>query len=260
MATLQYVLPTFWECALLILALLATSSAAHADTYTLSLHDQVYNQGHTLKLKKMLKKRFPNLNIRNSVINKVTLIGKSKNGQGKAKLNIGEHASNAETLMGRDYNFDNPAAYTFDGIEFNNQQELQHGKWQIRTNGTVKLRKVIVDLDTVERWAWQEYDTFYSRKYGKSDDVLHIDQTVKDIKLTGFHNTAHINKAIVTFNNGKTLNLKSLAGKLMNGESKKATFRNARLIKNIKLYYQPKHKGKNAGFTLDLFTQEEMSH
>lgn len=86
---------------------------------------------------------------------------------------------------------------------------------------------------------WVEVDRFHTLSVFRSESVIPIHQKVSAISLTGLKRDARIRHAWVEFGNGRRKPLRSLEGKLRDGESAKHRFRNDRYVKRLILDVRP---------------------
>lgn len=132
--------------AALVGAILIAPSAFARENFTLQLNDQETNGSATLALRQLLQQQH-NLNTNNYQLVGVRLVAKSRQGQGSARLKVGNWESNDKRVLGNPQDFNRPGAGTFDQIDFANNAGNDNGVWQILLQGNIKTRKVVVVLD-----------------------------------------------------------------------------------------------------------------
>ena len=75
-------------------------------------------------------------------LEKVTIIGKSRRGNGTATLFVGNAASFSEVLDGNPQKFVQKNLGSFDVVEIQNPKVNSNGSWQIELQGNIKIREV----------------------------------------------------------------------------------------------------------------------
>jgi hypothetical protein len=126
--------------------LLMIPAAQARENFTLQLNDQETNGNATLMLRQLLQQQH-NINPGNFRLVGVRLVAKSRQGQGSARLKVGNWESNDKRVNGNPLDFNRPGAGTFDQIDFSNSANNDNGAWQILLHGNIKTRKVVVVLD-----------------------------------------------------------------------------------------------------------------
>ena len=74
----------------------------------------------------------------------VTLVAKSKQGGGKAQLNVGQSSSPQQTIAGAPNQFQSSGAYH--KMEFDNPKGNSNGAWQIKLKGNIKVQRVVLTI------------------------------------------------------------------------------------------------------------------
>lgn len=111
----------------------------------IQLHVNQHLRGqNTLKLKQMLKMQQGHINLQNMKLVAVKLVAKSKKGKGQATLIVGQNSSYSENIGGSPQDFHYPEHYTFDKIKFSNPSQSTQGKIQIKLQGNIKVKKVVL--------------------------------------------------------------------------------------------------------------------
>ena len=108
------------------------------------------NQAHSkgeevLKLKQLLKQYAPQLDLKEMEVEKVTLIAKSKAGNGRATLTMGQTSNYPAIVPGNQRQFQSNAPRTFHQIELKNSLS-SNGAWHIELKGNIKVKEIIVKL------------------------------------------------------------------------------------------------------------------
>lgn len=117
----------------------------------LNLFDQQFKGQNTIFLKQEIKRQNPYLNLQELKIEAVKLVAKSKQGRGTATLVVGQMQSYAHTLQGSPYDFHSNEPFTYDRITIGAPAtHQQQGVWQIKLQGNIKVKKVVVTVSTKE--------------------------------------------------------------------------------------------------------------
>lgn len=115
--------------------------------YVLKFFGEQFKQQSTIKLKQELKQQYPAIQLQGSQVEQVKLVAKSKQGQGKATLQIGSFDSFQEIIGGYPQEFHDEAGYTYDKINFNlPRRTSKKGVWQIHLQGNIKVKRVVIFL------------------------------------------------------------------------------------------------------------------
>jgi len=105
--------------------------------------NRIYNNNSVLKLKTALQNQH-RINLDRFKIQGVTLVAKSKQGNARAKLVVGNATSRIKKIAGNPRKFRKSG--NFDHISFQNPKRNSKGNWQVHLKGNVKVKKVIVKL------------------------------------------------------------------------------------------------------------------
>lgn len=121
-------------------------SAQGEKKFVLHFDGQQFRQQSKLFLKQELKRQH-GINVQNFKLNRVRLVAKSRNGNGRAKLVVGQNQTRNEFINGspRDFRYDD--RNTWDRVNFRNPSRRSQGNWQIHMRGNIKVKKVVVFLE-----------------------------------------------------------------------------------------------------------------
>lgn len=128
-----------------IIVLVTKVLAAKVETVVIQMNQEHSRGEETLKLKQLLKQAAPNLDLSEMELEKVTLVAKSKAGNGRATLSVGQSANYPSLIPGGQREFQSSAARTFHQVELKNSLDSK-GPWQIDLKGNIKVSKIIVKL------------------------------------------------------------------------------------------------------------------
>lgn len=104
--------------------------------------NQQFRGQNVLKLKQLLKQQ--GVMPKNMQLVAVKLIAKSKQGRGKATLVVGQEQSYAQTIYGNPYDFHDDSQYTYEKMNLTNPSYDSQGKWQIKLQGNIKVKRVVL--------------------------------------------------------------------------------------------------------------------
>jgi hypothetical protein len=80
-------------------------------------------------------------------VERVTLIAKSRQGEGRAWLRIGRAQTSSRQIRGTNFNSDNNNTFDRDTFENPNNNDNSNGVWQLGLRGQIKVKRVIVEVD-----------------------------------------------------------------------------------------------------------------
>lgn len=161
-----------WCAALLALLVLPAIAAADSERYVLRFNDihlrGYHNDPAKLFLKVALRQQYPWVNPADLRLKRVTLVGKSKHGRGRARLKVGANRTDQYRVGGQIYDFDSPARYSFDRVTMKNPVKGSRGPWQVQLRGNFVVRKVVLEVREKEhRRRW--YGQYRYRGHGEWD-------------------------------------------------------------------------------------------
>lgn len=171
-------LKTFWVAVLAVVMIGSTIPAAHADfiddvidgigdgirdhirdelrnrpgadgrqRLVLHLGDAHYRGDNTIFLRRELNAQYPHLRLQGADLLRVRVVGKSRHGRGQASLEVGGYEVDRATLGGVPADFHNDVPYTFSRVDLMNNYDSR-GPWQIKLRGNIKVRRVVVIVQT----------------------------------------------------------------------------------------------------------------
>jgi hypothetical protein len=106
--------------------------------------NQQFRGQNVLKLKQLLKQQQPGTMPKDMQLVAVKIIAKSKKGQGKATLVVGQEQGYSETIYGNPYDFHDDSQYTYDRVKLSNPSYDSQGKWQVKLQGNIKVKRVVL--------------------------------------------------------------------------------------------------------------------
>jgi hypothetical protein len=141
-------LGTCLKSALVAASLLAITVAnAEEKKIIIKMYDQAFQGQSTLKLKVLAKAQYPGLNLGKFDLERVRLVAKSRRGNGKATLRVGQRMSNTKRIAGTQSDFRGNQGYTYDRLVFTNPKNNSNGNWQMDLGGKIKVKRVVLFLD-----------------------------------------------------------------------------------------------------------------
>jgi len=116
----------------------------------LQFHGQQFKQQSKIFLKQELQRQH-GLRVQNFKLVRVRLVAKSRNGNGKANLIVGQNRTQKKYINGAPRDFRYNDANTWDRVNFRNPSYNSKGNWQIHLKGNIKVKKVVVFLERTRR-------------------------------------------------------------------------------------------------------------
>lgn len=125
--------------------------AQYEKKFVLKYYGERFTQNSVLKLKQDLRSQH-GINVNRWRIDRVRLVAKSRQGNGRAKLVVGPYDTRWRRIDGgpREFRLDQPR--TWDKITFQNPARRSQGNWQIHMRGNVKVKRVVVFLERERGW------------------------------------------------------------------------------------------------------------
>ncbi len=141
-------------CSLAMLIMVFLNAVAYSrpivrDKIQLDYYGEVFRNNSILKLKTALKQQYSHLSFQNLELQNVVMFAKSKNGNGKVQLKIGNFQSIKKRVLGTA--FRNQHISTFDRIVFKNENHGSDGVWQLKLKGNIRVNKVVLNLVRVSQ-------------------------------------------------------------------------------------------------------------
>lgn len=99
-----------------------------------------------LKLKQLIKKQNPKINLQSAKLKKVTLIAKSKQGSAQATLIVGQSPNYPELVQGKLRGFHSSAPRSFSPVDLQNTTGSSQGKWLVELKGNIKVKEIMIIL------------------------------------------------------------------------------------------------------------------
>lgn len=199
------------------------SFSASAEKIILNLGDAHYRGGTTLPLKQMIKQKHRRFNLRRSNIISVKVVAKSKHGGGTASLYINGRENDRQRIGGHRSEFHNPAKYTFDRILLNPLRRRTPGAWQLRLDGNIKVKRIVIQVDRTFRPAPLHYIEVGTKKAPKvidEVDTFRIGQgPIQKLVIKGESNKVQVKRVVAELRNGRTIPFPSLTGTLRGGDT-----------------------------------------
>ncbi len=118
--------------------------------FVLKFHGERFQQQSKLFLKQELQRQH-GIRVQNFKLNKVRLVAKSRNGNGRAKLVMGQDQTQMKYINGHPQDFHYNDRDTWDRVNFRNPSYNSRGNWQIHMRGNIKVKRVVVWLERKRR-------------------------------------------------------------------------------------------------------------
>ena len=112
----------------------------------IDMYDQHLRGLNTLKIKQLLKQQNHRLDLSKFSIKDVTLIAKSKKGNGEAVLIVDGRQGYPQTIRGGVREFDSNAPRTYSQIRLVNGNSIGGGRVQVELKGNIKVKEIMVKL------------------------------------------------------------------------------------------------------------------
>lgn len=117
------------------------------DKIVLNMNDAHYTRSSEIMLKQLVKQTYPHINLRRLDLDKVTIVAKSRAGQGTATLKVGQSYSAPVQLAGGNFQSNAPASYDREVIF--NPSFGSGGAWQLLLRGNIKVKKIVLKVDSI---------------------------------------------------------------------------------------------------------------
>ena len=246
-----------------LLSIFAGQALAHKAT--LKFNDQLFQGDNVIRLKQKLKQHYPQLDLRQQTLKSAYVIAKSRSNNGNVRLRVGDYTTTKTLVYGRSYNYNNPQLQTFDGIKIANTAKNSRGRWQLITQGAVKIHKIVLELEkkksTYQQSTYQQPShqqpapaagtwisggAFKSSKHGADKRTVTINKNINELQIKASKRTSYIEKASLEMNSGFTLRLPALEGRLSKGDVKNAKLKGWRQVKRLTLVMKSGRWGKRS--------------
>ena len=169
---------------LLISILFTTIFAAPAfagEFYVIDLEDAHMRSGQgqdTIKIKRMLRQQH-DINLQNAELLSVMMVAKTRKGQGKAHLLVGQNTSGKQVFGGTVATFKSTGEKTFDRHLFLNPKDNSNGRWQMKLRGNFIVRQIVVEIGALETDLRLDYSHSHMRS-GQGQDTLKLRAKAKN--------------------------------------------------------------------------------
>lgn len=247
------------------LAALALSFTSYAATQKVELQfgDRHLQGENTIFLKQDLKDQFPGLKLNRLSLDKIRVVAKSKQGQGKAKLQVGNEETFIYQIGGDPGSFSSSLPASFDRVDINRPGYDSEGVWQLHLKGNIVLRKVVVFFEEEssfptptpgpghqdggwghddDSWgndssslSFFSVDSVYVDRFETTEKITIRERDVKAIRLRSERGTIRVVEAVVTFAGGETKNLFELEGTIFEEDTKVIRFPRAKDVVGLTL-------------------------
>ncbi len=247
-----------------LITLPSHAKSERIDSIELKFNDEYFQGKNKIKLKKMLRQKYPNYDFDNKQLVSVVLIAKSKHSNATAHLRLDNKHAKPDVILSRPYNFDINDDYSFDRLRLPhpnlNRKGNNEGKWQIYLDGYVKVRKVLVELKqqamAAKKTKWETAVSLKAQAGQEYHSKIKLNQTIDAIQLIATNGDVRINRMIIKFSNGDKQALHDLEGTLTPTQAKVLNFKNPTAIKAIKLSYESYWNRRNASFDVQIKTHQ----
>lgn len=125
---------------------------AYPKQETIYMRGAEYNAFSTFKLKQLIKQNNPRVDLEQADIVSVTLMAKSKFGNGQASLKVGQSITYPTTIPGNPREFNVTASRSFTPVQLFNNTGGSQGVWQVELQGNIKVDYIVV--------TYKEYDPY----------------------------------------------------------------------------------------------------
>jgi hypothetical protein len=112
----------------------------------ISMYNQHLRGFNVLKIKQLIKQQNPGIDLQKNKIMEVTLVAKSKRGNGEATLITNSGFSYPETINGSPRAFESNAPRSFSKVTLVNESSSSMGKVQVELQGNIIVKDILVKL------------------------------------------------------------------------------------------------------------------
>jgi hypothetical protein len=238
------------------------SMAQAARRVVLQYNDTVFRTrtgADTLHLKQKLRNQH-GINASRFNLLSAKLVAKSRRGGGEARLKVGQNTSRWKRVTGHqdDWNVRRPR--TFDRVEFTNRRR-SNGVWQIKMQGRIKVRKVVLSIERKRGPGPRpggpiSFTSVGNERFDKLRNETERYQVnignVRQIRFRADRNKLQLDKVVIYFANGTSVNARQLDGSYRNNEVKVMRL-NGRRVTSIKVTGRtPSLRGSRARLYVDV--------
>ncbi len=140
----------FWTLFIMtvLAAVISLPTSALAGTRLVIDYDQLHVRGRNmvLPLRRHIRERFPDIDLGDYDLARVKLVAKSRKGRGRGRLLVGSWDSHGQRIGGQPRDFHKKGRSTYDKMVFHNEADSSRGRWQLRLDGNIKIKRVVVKL------------------------------------------------------------------------------------------------------------------
>ncbi len=129
-----------------MLLLLCQGVAADGLQIVLPFNDVALIPGHVVRLKAETLRLDPKFDFNKVELDSVDIVAKSRLGQGRIALRVGNQYSPRKLVPGKKQEYDDPADPTFHTVNIRHYGASSAGLWQLLVVGYIKLRQVVLHL------------------------------------------------------------------------------------------------------------------
>lgn len=224
-------------------SLLATTALALEQNIKLPM--DAHLRGHQeVPLKRLTARQGGRDLIRGWNLDKVTALAKSKHGQGKLSLLVGNNETLPVTVAGTPESFHAPGGNTL--LSLNAPHSYgQRGPWKIFTQGNIKIadinlklsKQLQYDYTNISGMRFQHVAGFKAQKIVGSSKTISVNGYLNGLAIVGTKRKVIVNNVKITFMDGQVVNVNELTGKLKSGHTKGLKIRGIldKPIKKIKV-------------------------
>ncbi|MGE0173214.1 MAG: hypothetical protein AB7T49_10525 [Oligoflexales bacterium] len=123
--------------------------ARDRDRFVLQFDDEQFTGASTIRLKEEILDQYdirPN-QLRRADLDQVVVFAKSRRGNGRVSLQVGNRETRLYRVEGGNFGSDNFASYDRIILENPSRHGFSGGVWQLHFEGNIKIRQVIVRVD-----------------------------------------------------------------------------------------------------------------
>jgi hypothetical protein len=224
------------------LSLLLISGAAQAaEKYTLDMRDKIFTgRDNTIHLKQKLNNSYRGLNLDYAKIQRIDIVAKSRNGQGRVEFLDNGRVIDAARIRGNRFTFNSNMGATFDTVSLR-RLSASGGTWQLRLIGDVKVRRISVFLEESDfsvrmpELSFLRVGSESAAKVPDLDTVSFAPKRASAVLIRCTSGNMNVDRVTVHFVNGATLSIPQLMGNLDAGEQAVAHIPNNELVDRVSL-------------------------
>ena len=165
-----------------LITILFSLPAMAGDFYMLDIGDKHMKSGQgqdTIRIKRQLRLQYPGIELQNVDLLSVMMVAKTRKGQGKARLLVGQNGTAKQVFGGNVATFKSTGEKTFDRHLFLNPKNNSNGRWQMKLQGNFIVRQIVVEIGVSETDLRLDYSHSHM-KSGQGDDTLKLRAKAKN--------------------------------------------------------------------------------